>query len=65
MSKRLKDRVTRFKAEFQLYKYSVSAGDTATAQALERLMRKRALLIPGDVFELGEFKKMSTGRERA
>ena len=65
IAKELGDRVTRFKAEFQLYRHSLSSGDTSTAAALGRLMTKRAVGIPHDLFELVEFKKLITTQESA
>jgi tetratricopeptide (TPR) repeat protein len=63
ISKKLRDRVMRFKAEFQLYRHSLDVGDMDTAMALERLMRKRAVGIPNNLEELVEFKTLVSQRE--
>jgi transcriptional regulator with XRE-family HTH domain len=62
LSKKTRDRVTRFKAEFQLLKHALETGDEKTARALCRLMHKRALWIPNDVVELSEFRTLTTAR---
>jgi tetratricopeptide (TPR) repeat protein len=59
MAKATNDHVSRFKAEFQLYKHAVESGDSNTAASLSRLLTRRSNWIPRNVEELGEFKALS------
>ena len=61
-SKRRKDPIIRFKAEFCLYEQAVSAGDHELAASLERLLHRGANRIPADVAELQMFKDLCARR---
>jgi tetratricopeptide (TPR) repeat protein len=59
IAKELQDPILRFKAEFQLYKHAVRAGDKPSASSLRRLLRRRATWVPDTLEELVEFKKLT------
>ncbi len=65
IAKQLNDKTLQFKAEFQLFKYSVAVGDAAASRALARRLRRLSSWVATDASELDEFRRVATSLARS